>query len=59
MFTRREFAAGVLPWCRERLSKDRLKGFLMEPWSSAWPAKGCKTNEQSYHKSIDLVRAAM
>jgi hypothetical protein len=49
----------LVPWCRQRISKDRLKGFLMAPWSSGWPAKGCKTVEQSYHKSIDLVRAAM
>jgi hypothetical protein len=45
--------------CRSVISPKRLKGFLMAPWSSAWPAKGCTTIEQSYLKSIDLVRAAM
>ena len=49
----------IVPWCRERLSKERLKGFLMAPWSSAWPAKGCKSVQESYFKSINLAKAAI
>ncbi len=48
----------LVPWCRQKLSPHKLKGFLMAPWSSGWPTKGCKTITESYLKSIDLVIAA-
>lgn len=43
---------------REFISKERLKGFLMAPWSVFWPGKGCKTVEETYFKSIDLAAKA-
>jgi len=49
----------MVPWCRQHISKDRLKGFLMAPWATFWPGKGCKTVEETYVKSIDLMTAAL
>ena len=48
----------MVPWCRQHISKEGLKGFLMAPWSVFWPGKGCKSVEETYFKSIDLAAKA-
>ena len=49
----------LVPWCRARLSQDRLKGFLMAPWCCFRPGKGCKTVEETYCRSIDIAMSAL
>ena len=49
----------LVPWCRERLSPARLKGFLMAPWCCNSPGKRCRTIEEAYGRSIDIAAAAV